>query len=294
MDRLLKSNGGEIQLFVYDFNGDLQDATGTVTVTITNSAGTTVTSGSATKPTDTTGQYEFTLTPSHTANLDTYTATWSGTVSAQVNTWTTQFEVVGGFYFSVGEARTFDQGVLSGTNDYPTQDIINGREQVEQRIEQITGVSWVPRGKRLTINGLGTDILHLPGLYPRRVVSLAVTDSSGTVDTYDSTELADLVLYDWGQLSRKTLGTFLSGSRNVNILFEYGHDSPPEPLKRAALMMLRHSLVPSNIEDRAISFSDEMGTRQLSVANSDRRRWTGIPDIDSILADYQEKVPVIA
>jgi hypothetical protein len=292
VDRLLKQNGGEIQLFIYDFNGELQDASGNVTVTVRDGAGTTVTSGTATKPASTTGQYEFTLTPTHTANLDVYTVTWSGTVSGQVNTWITQFEIVGGFYFSVGEARAFDNGVLSEVSEYPTQTIINGREIVEQRIETLTGVSWVPRGRRVTINGTGSTELLLPDLRPRTINTVSVLESATVTETFDASKLSDLVSYEHGLLTRKSLGYWLGGNRNVSIYYEHGYDSPPEDLKRAALILLRHTIVPSNIEDRVLSFTDEMGTRQFAVPGS---RWpTGIPEVDEILRSYDHRHPALA
>lgn len=297
MRRLEKSRPARLYVTLYNSEEEPTNlSSGTLAVVVTNSAGTQVTTGNAVAVDMVlqVGQYYFSLTPTHTANLDVYTVTWTGLVEAVSQTITTYFEVVGAHYFTIGQAREFDNRALSSRTDYPTTRIQEVRDSVSRRIEEITGVSWVPRAKRVTLNGLGNESLTLPGLYPRRIVSLAVTDSGGTVDTYDATELADLVVYDWGQLTRKTLGSFTFGSRNVNVLFEHGKDSPPEPIQRAAKMMLRHEIVPSNIEDRTTSFTDESGTRQFAVANSKWKKWTGIPDVDSILFDFQEQVPVLA
>lgn len=287
MDKLLKSAGGTITLTIYNSDGIATDATGNVGVVVKDGAGTTVVSGNATKRASTTGIYDFTITALHAANLDVYTVTWSATVSGDAKTYTTYFEVVGGFYFSIAEARAFDNKTLQNTATYPTEDIINAREYVEDRIEKITGVSFVPRGKRLTVDGSGLYTLHLPDFYVRSIKS--VTSDSVA---YTSTELADIRIWEWGVIQRKTLGSFTSGTGNIDVYYEYGWDQPPEPIRHAALRMVVDKLVPSNIDDRTLQFTDDLGTRQFAVAG--KRFPTGIPDVDQILHEFSEKGPVLA
>ena len=54
-----------------------------------------------------------------------------------------------------------------------------------------------------------------------------------------------------------------------------------------AMMLARSILVPSNIDDRALTFSDELGTRTLAVPGG-RFGSTGIPEVDAAIAQYGE------
>src|SRR4051794_38233928 len=56
-----------------------------------------------------TGKFTFTLTPTHTALLDILTARWTATFAGQPQTVETQVEVVGGFLFTLADARADSQ-----------------------------------------------------------------------------------------------------------------------------------------------------------------------------------------
>lgn len=251
-------------------------------VTITKPDGTAlVTDQSATGATS---AWTYTLTPTQTAVLGVYKAVLTATVSEVVQTYTSWYEVAGGFFFETEEARAFDDSAMSSTTDYPTDKIIAAREQVEEDIEQVCGVAFVPRGKRINLHGTGTSRLLLPDLY---VTSLVAAEVDGTALT---TELDDLVIEASGRLILAEHSWDL-GDRNVLVDYVHGYAQVPDPIKRAALMWTRARLVPTSLDDRATSHTDETGTRQLAVAG--RRFPSGIPEVDAILSRYTERVPVL-
>lgn len=266
--------------------------------TLTQTAGGTPTAPSATikysdgttlltaTPTISGNTLSIALPSANTAVLDKYTVEWTYTVSGQVWRPKSHFEIVGAYYFSIAEARAFDGGtVLNDATKYPDQDIVNAREYAEETLESLCGVAFVPRGRRVTLNGTGTRELILPDHRIRTIVSGSV---GGTALT--SAELTDLKLYEYGILYRAA--GWQMDYRNVSILYEHGHDQPPERIKRAALILTRHRLVPSNIDERVTAFTDESGTRTFSTPTQNRP--TGFPEVDAAVAQYSEKVPAIA
>lgn len=282
MTKLLQNRAATIAFVVTDQNGTPADATANPTVVVRDGAGTQVASGNSTKPVGTTGTYEFGLTPSHTAVLDRYTAEWSYSRAGSAEQATTTFEVVGSFYFSVAEARASDNAAMGDPTRYPSSAIIAGRELVEDHIEHLCGVAFVPRAARVVIDGTNDDVL-VALTRPRKIVSASVDDVALTAG-----QLANIAIYPEGRLAYPS---WIAGELNVRLHVVHGHDAPPEPIKRAALILLRNRLVASNIDDRAVAFTDELGTRQLAVAGR-RGQPTGIPDVDAAIAQYSERAPV--
>lgn len=282
--RLLQNRAASITFTVTDQDGTAVDATGTPTVVVRDGAGATVASGNATNPGGT-GTYGFDLTAAQLAVLDDYTATLTYVRGGQAESIVTTFEVVGGFYFTLAEARAFDNSALSDTSRYTTASILETREEVEDQIENVCGVAFVRRGVRLRFSGESQTDLFLPIVRPYAVTSASI---DGTALT--ASEIADVVLRDYGVLYREAAWT--SGTDNVVLHLAHGYSSPPPPIKRAALTLLKHRLAGSDIDDRAISFTDELGTRQLAVAGR-KGQPTGIPDVDAVLAQYSERVPVL-
>jgi hypothetical protein len=288
MDRILQDAGGQITLAIYDQNGALV-AADPITVRVEDGAGVVVVPTTAASPSDVVGIYGLTLTPAQTAILDTYMAIWTATVAGASRTYRTRFEVVGGLYFTVAEARVFDNAALASVTTYPVETIVAGRELVEAELEVACGVAFVPRSARARVAGRGRRELVFPNRYPRSLVSVSV---DGTA--LSQAELDAIVLRDEGVAWRPTPWPESSANPyNVQAHYAHGYDEPPPRMKRAALVLLRHRLVASNIEDRAISYTDELGTRALAVAGR-RGQPFGIPDVDAAVADYDERIPGIA
>lgn len=267
---------------------------GVTTVGVVNDAGTTViASGTATTGTGTAAR-SVAFTTTHSANLDRLTVTWT---SATYGASTAIVEVVGAWLFTIAECRAFDGGAIQQARPIPEATAIEeARVRILDEFEMLTGVAWVPRYRRDIYSGDGLTTLFLPTGRVRAIRSAenrAYGQATWTAVTAD--ELADLYYEPWGLLRRESLGTFLSGSRNWRIGYEHGADQPPLDIKRAALMAARYELIPSNISERAISISNEMGTTNLWTPGlSGRGRAIHpLPEVDRILRAHDERVPVV-
>ncbi len=280
MTKLLQNRTATISLVVTDQDGTAVDAAANPTVVVRDGDGADVASGASSKPVGTIGLYEFGLTPAQTAVLDAYSATWSYTRAGSAEQAATGCEVVGGFFFSVAEARAFDNAAMGDPARYPAATIIAGRELVEDHIERLCGVAFVPRATRIVIDGSTDEDALVSLTRPRSILSASVDDVALT-----ARQLANIAIYPEGRL---VYPSWIAGELNVKLHIVHGHDAPPEPIKRAALILLRNRLVASNIDDRAVAFTDELGTRQLAVAGR-RGQPTGIPDVDAAIAQFSER-----
>ena len=115
IDKLIRNQANTIELSIG------VNATGIPTVAVTDGAGALIASGGTSSPS--TGVYQFQLTPAQCAVLDQYKATWSAIINGQTNLFETYFEIVGGRYFSVPEARAFHTE-LSNETKYSDQTIV--------------------------------------------------------------------------------------------------------------------------------------------------------------------------
>lgn len=286
--RVLRNKGANIET-TFEVGETPTNADGAVTVTITRADGTVLANDAATiQVVGSTGKYRYVLAPQ--ANLDRLTVVWTGTFSAVVEKTTTYVEIVGGFYFSLGQARASDSA-LSSTTDYPTASIVEIRDEVEDEFEDYTDVAWVRRYRRVTLDGDGGDTLLLPDLFLRRILAASI---DGTALT--QAQIDDIALDDTGEIERKTLGSFKSGDKNIVIAYEHGFDAPPADLRRAALVRLRYRLTSarSAIPDRAVSYVADGGGNFTIATPGMRGSWTGIPEVDVVLKRRDHSVPGIA
>jgi hypothetical protein len=271
------------------------DSSTTVTVSVADPSGTVVASGDATSAGAGTGRYTFVL-PGQ-AQLGVLTATWSATIAGAAVQADDVVEVVGGFYFTLAAARASDAS-LADTSRYPTARLAAVRHEVEVECEAITQRAWVPRYRRVVLDGTSTADLVLPdggdewragirlrGVRTIRAASVAPrTGETAVALTAD--ELAALAVTRDGTLRRTNGRSWTEGVGNVVIEYEYGSDAPPADLRSAALIRFRWLATKphSGIPDRATSFTPtEGGVYELSTAGAAR---TGIPDVDAAYARY--------
>lgn len=271
----------------------------TPTVVVTRADGTAVTSSAVTEGTGaSTGKYTATITAANNSRLDTLTAVWS---SSSWGTITTKHEVHGARLFTISEARAFDGAAMASATTYPTDDIARWRDQITADFERICGVSFVPKASRVTLDGTGTKNLALKGpsggslMLPTSVVAITTIDSSGVSTAFSATEITDIRPETHGYLYRTSLGYWASGNNNIVVEVEHGYSTPPEPIKRVALKVLRQDFVPSNIDGRATAVT-EFGINWAMTRDPARRRWYGNDEIDSVLNDptYNHSVPAMA
>lgn len=291
---LRRSNAAQLSATFYNSAGAVADP-GTVTVDIAReSTGAAIVTGGATSGTGAAAR-TYTLTADLTADLDALEVVWSGTVSAAAVTLTQQCEVVGDWLFTIAEARAAHPDLVEAT--YPDATIAAARERIAEWFEQICGVSFVERYKRVVVSGDGTAELLLPGAMRVGAVRRVEERLSGATawTALSAGDLADVLAEPWGLLVRETGGVWTSGRRNWRIAYEHGWAQVPEPIKRAALRLLLSQVFPSNLSDRALSETNSMGTFRLAAPDPTRwGRWTGLPEVDSALAEFSEKPMVLA
>lgn len=286
--RILRGVAATLSFQNVDSEGTATAPAGAVTVGVTTADGTVILStGTATAGTGSAAR-TVAVTAANTASLGMWTATWTDAGDSSAHT--TLVEVVGGYVFSLADARNSD-ATLGNTAKYTDAAILVARREVEDDFERICDVAFVPRYRRERLSARGRAVM-LPTPRPRVVRSVRVYDSDGvTFTALTATELTALTVDDSGLIH----GTGLPSCHdNVVVEWEHGHDRPPGKVKTAALRYLRMRLnePTSAIPDRATTFSvDQGGSYSLTTAS----KWqVGIPDIDAELDRWSKRVPGIA
>ncbi len=264
---------------------DATDSTTTVTVSIVDANGASVTSGNATSAGVGTGKYTFTLPSQPLVNL--LTVSWSATIASASVVETDMVEIVGGFFFTLVEGRASDS-TLADTGKYPTADLIARRLEVEVECEEICDRAFVPRYMRTVLDGTGNSELMLSGVNDiRSIRSVKVANQVGeTFTALTAGQLAKLAVTPDRVLLRTDGNIWPEGSSNVVVELEHGLDAPPSDLKPAAMIRFRSRLnaTRAGIPERAVSFTSEVGgTYRLSMPGAYA---TGLPDVDAAYERY--------
>jgi hypothetical protein len=270
--RVLQRTAATISSPILDGGGDIPVALPPdATVTITRSDGTVlVSAGIAGVIGD--GSFSYQLTPTDTALLDNLTVEWT---NSAVGTTVSYVEIVGGFLFTVPEARKLP---ALGTQ-FSTADIIAMRNTVEDAIEGYTG-ALVPRFATDTLSGDGTFTRPLLRPFVRSLRSV----------TLDGSAVSLTGLSVAGGWLNGALWT--AGYNNLTVGYEHGRDRPPERLRRAALLLAKTWLVASPVDDRASTFSSAEGGTYSMVTAGVRGSLFGVPEVDA--AVQAEMLPAIA
>jgi hypothetical protein len=263
------------------------DASGNVTATLKRLDGTVVDTQTATHP-GPAGQYAYPVPASLT--LDTQRLEWSGSFGGVTITVYDYVEHVGGFLFGLAEARNRHQ-FLADTNRYPTSLLASKRLEVENEFENICGQAWVPRFRRVALNGRGYEQLATPDTMLRTLRAVTIGGVAFTQAERDAVSLTDT-----GVLRRATGSIWPAGYRNVIVEYEHGWDYPPPEITEAGIVRLRSrvGMTTTEIPDRAISYTiTEGGTYRLSTPG---RLKTGIPEVDGVLErpGYTRRKPRVA
>lgn len=257
--RILQNKAQTISVTFFD--DDTPVDAGAVTVTVRDSAGTTVSTGSAIAGSET-GAYTYVLPAQST--LGPLTVTWAGTSTEKTNE-----EIVGGYLFSLQEARASDEIMQVGSRrNYSAADIKAVRDAVETEFERITGRSFTVRRKTETvevINGVG----YVSNLDVRNVLTVNGVAYTGTYNRVGRVE-------------------GLSGD-SAEIVYEYGMETVPDDVKRAGLIRTRYNLAARNtdVPDRATSMTTEGNTTYTLATAGRGGSETGIPEVDATLGRYK-------
>lgn len=293
LTRIAKSTAGTLS-HTFEVDEAPADSSTTVTYAVVDAAGVAVASGNATFAGAGTGTYSFVL-PAQAA-LKACTVTWSATIASSATTATTYAEIVGGFFFTLAQARASDAS-LADNGDYTTADLVAARLEVEVECETICDRAFVPRYDRVVLDGSGTGEVLLRHSDPDRSVaevrtvrSVSMADSpDGTFTAFTAAQVADLAVTADGTLVRTGGDAFTEGRSNVVVELEYGLDRPPPDLIRQALVRFRTVLNThkSGVPDRASSFTvAEGGTFRLDMPGAFK---TGIPTVDAAYGRYSRR-----
>lgn len=284
--RVLKGTAGSLEITVYS-DGTLTDPT-LASVAVVDGQGNAVTVGAPTIVGGGSGRVTSTIDDAETAQAKTLVATWALTVGGNSQTFVTYHQVVGDALFTEAELRAFDQNALAGVNPSDSA-ILAMHELVAEAFEQIVGTAMGLRFEREYLDGDGTSSLWLKRFRIGSVLAAATREAGSTTWTaLTASELADLQVYDNGQVVRESLGTWPSGRRNLRVDYTYGYQPVPHELRRAAMWVARNYLAGSNVPRNAISQLDELGTFRLAVPG-ERGSWFGLPEVDRVLRDYRSR-----
>lgn len=274
-DRIQRGTPGTVSQQWYE-DGVAVDP-GVVTVGITSGDGTVVVApGTATTGTASASR-SFSITTLHSAALDWLELTWT---SASKGTITNTLEVVGGFLFTIAEARALT--ALSNATTYPAAAIAAMRTRVEQSIEDSCGVAFVPRYMREQINATPGRALIVS---QPRVTAVRAVARGGVALAVG--ELATIVPNEAGILDYPARWAW----DIYDVAYEHGYARPPSRVSQAALTLARSWLVDGPLDDRTTSFTTPDGTFALSTPGM-RGSVFGIPEVDATVARYDERAMV--
>lgn len=279
MQRTRRLTSGEYTFLVHTVDDDGANVTAhsPFGVVVRDGDGSIVATGT---PTHTEHILTFTVAAESMPNLDTYTITWTATVHSVETTWTSHVELVGGYLFEIADLRAEDRA-FENVDKYPTDDLRTVRTWVEDVIEgpRAAAVAFVPRSRRIAINGTGRTALMVPDLALRTVESVTVDGQPWTPEQVATLTVDDGVI--WATES------WPEGVRNIEVHYTHGHDTPPGAITRAALMLAREYLVKSDIPGRATATS--IGDQMFRLTIAGRDGVTGLPDVDAAIAQFGRK-----
>lgn len=248
---------------------------GTVTYAVVNDAGTSVASGTASG----TGAAArtFSLTSTHTADLDVLTITWT---SATLGTLVTQVEVVGGFVCSIGQ---IDAALTRGgtATAYAVADKERARAAAVDAFETACGVAFTPRYAREKFFGDGYELL-LPTPHVRSLRSVSIDGTALTADELAAIDVDTRA----GRLIRQVGWFSWQRTRGITVTWEHGHTSAPADVSRAVAMLAAAALADGPYDDRGYGISDEGGSIRLLTAGV-MGAYFSIPDVEAALRRYR-------
>lgn len=257
MERILQ-NAPFTASLLFSEDGTAVDP-GTVTIGVTRDDGTVLVAAGTATGGATTAPRTFALTLAHTALLDRLTLTWtSATKGIRVST----LEVVGGFLFSIAQART----ALSDAA-YDVTKIAEARTYAETELESALNYAVVPRYEReAAITGSSYGLRLRP--YLRTVRSASVAGVALSAADLTALVVAGEFVYGYSW-PRPTL-SITSPPSPVTIRYEHGLDTPPPGGSRAALAVAVEYLGGGqlgSIDPRAESIITDDGTIRLRTGD---------------------------
>lgn len=274
-----------VSIVCRDEDGVAAAPTGSVAVTVLHPDGSTHTTGSATAG-EGTGVYAYTPGTGVTNTLGDWTVRFVYTISGVQYRTDVPYTVYGRHLFEIADLRAYAPELRSD-GDYPAAEIRSARDAATDRLERAAQVAFSSRSTTVTLDGTGTHGLLLPHTQVTAINAIEI----------DGDQVADLTylsIYPDGRLIWTDGTVWTYGSENITIDLDHGYETVPEPVKRAAMLLAVEYLVPSALPPRAMSQSTDLGEFRISIANPDAGRYTGIPEVDAVVAEFGMRRPVIA
>jgi len=303
MTRVLTNQNSTITLTAY--SDGTQTDQGTFTIGIVDANGDTVVSAGTAVTDNDDGTYEYVLSAQTEPNV--LTATW--TESGGQPIYTTTIEVVGSHLFNEAQVRAFDAksngtAPLSSASEYTDTFLAEERDRVEDLLEAWTERSWVRRYCRAEFAGNGSRLviardgdartstgepLHRPGRHTD-VVSVISASVNGTAITASNVKV-DPTNGAFYRTDGSWSAATSSNPRNVVIEYTYGLGYPVDGVDQVAMMLMIDRLVPSAISDRAVSFTDELGTLRFETPGRFGNVST-IPEVNAWVKSHSVRIPL--
>ena len=281
---IFKDTLGRIYVNSY-VDGTLTDAGGSVTVTVTDEAGTTIIDGqTATK--ESTGVYYYDLGIANTTEVNKLFAVWSGSWESVTQKLRTHHEILGFPLFTEADARAFDIAQLSSASDYPDAKILEERAKISDLLEQWTGASWTPKYNRAKLVGDASRVLSVPHFNVNKVISVKILGETIATSNFEIDNNAGFIHRTDGHFSEATADFPLP----IVIEYEYGWDYLKNGVDRIALKLLLDRVISTNIPDRATSFNDELGNISLVTQGGGFKNPTRIPEVNQWIEENSMKV----
>ena len=284
-NKVLRYSAEDLEVTFYSAETATNVSTGSMTIGIVDEAGRVVTPAGTSTTTSSTGVYKYALQAQ--TDLKRLTATWSGTFGTAME-FTTQHEVVGGFYATPIEVRNMDS--ISGeSSTFPTVDLVQAVTWAEAVIDDYCGTSFVYRYERDVLDGTGTDSIKLSRMFPRKIIAASIDGVALSSD-----DINNIALHDSGVIVREDdIWEFNTPGKKVIVEYEAGYDkTPPPDIAWASRTLARYHLIEqvSRIPERALSISSEFGNIALSQPSMSKP--TPLPDVNVILNRHRHRAPV--
>jgi hypothetical protein len=261
----------------WELGGDATDP-GTVAVTVfSDRLGAPIMTAAPT--TGTGSSRSVSLTAAQTANLDLLTFTWT---AADGSVLTTYAEVVGGFLFSLARARKLSP--LQDTAAYTTDAILEARTLAEAALEDICGVSFVPRYSREEVSIEGYGLLRGSRRRIRNVVQLTTFMSTSTGGSQQPLPtLSGLQIVNGTDVYMPMLLNWFS--RPIMMAYEHGYPFTPPRVGNAVLLLARRWCIESPWDERTTGFRTRDGG-EMSILTASHSDPFDLPEVVAIADAY--------
>ena len=277
MSELVVGTAGTIEALFAD-DEDPVDATGDVTVTVSDAFGTEIVAATTATNTDV-GTYTVDI-PAQTTPMS-LTGTWTGTFSGSTRTTTTLTALNGRHLVTIAELRA--RKSLANLDHYPIEMLRRARTQFAAMAARHIGCPLVPTYLTVTASGTGSAFLEVPrnttSVVEAAIDDVAVTD---TITVTPNGYAAELEESTWTYAEPVVVGVVA------------GFDPTPPELVDAAAAWVEWRVGRDRagmVDPRATSITGEQGTYRLSTPGGSTGRGaptlTGLPEVDAALNVYR-------